>query len=224
MPDIFGSVTNEMPTFGSLLMCTIFSVALGLAVAAVYMYKNKHSRTLAVTLVLLPAMVQVIIMLVNGNIGTGVAVAGAFSLIRFRSAQGNAREISCLFFAMALGFITGLGYLAYAFVFLMLIGCVFVVMSHFRFGQEKTDTCVLNITIPENADYNGLFDEIFEKYTESAELEKVKSTNMGSLFELTYSIKLKSESVPKAFLDELRCKNSNLNVLVSREQRDENEL
>ena len=224
MPDIFGSVTSEIPTFGSLLLCTVFSVALGLAVAAVYMYKNKHSRTLAVTLVLLPAMVQVIIMLVNGNIGTGVAVAGAFGLIRFRSAQGNAREISCLFFAMALGFITGLGYLAYAFVFLMLIGCAFVLMSHFRFGQEKTDTRVLNITIPENLDYDGLFDEIFEKYTESAELEKVKSTNMGSLFELTYSIKLKSESVPKAFLDEIRCRNGNLNVLVSRERRDENEL
>jgi len=224
VPDIFGSVTSEIPTFGSLLLCTVFSVALGLAVAAVYMYKNKHSRTLAVTLVLLPAMVQVIIMLVNGNIGTGVAVAGAFGLIRFRSAQGNAREISCLFFAMALGFITGLGYLAYAFVFLMLIGCAFVLMSHFRFGQEKTDTRVLNITIPENLDYDGLFDEIFEKYTESAELEKVKSTNMGSLFELTYSIKLKSESVPKAFLDEIRCRNGNLNVLVSRERRDENEL
>jgi hypothetical protein len=188
------------------------------------MYKNKHSKTLVVTLVLLPAMVQIIIMLVNGNIGTGVAVAGAFSLIRFRSVPGNARDISCLFFAMALGFVTGLGYLFYACIFLLLIGSVFLLTTRFRFGQGETDARTLRIIIPENLDYDGLFDDIFEKYTKNAELEKVKTSNMGTMFELTYSIRLKSESMPKSFLDDLRCRNGNLNILLSRERRNEDEL
>ena len=224
MPDIFSSMTNEMPTFGGLLICTACSIIFGFAVAAIYMYKNKHSKTLAVTLVLLPAMVQIIIMLVNGNIGTGVAVAGAFSLIRFRSVPGNARDISCLFFAMALGFVTGLGYLLYACIFLLLIGGVFLLMTRFKFGQGETDGRTLRIIIPENLDCDGLFDDIFEKYTKNAELEKVKTTNMGSMYELTYSVRLKSESMPKSFLDELRCRNGNLNILLSREQRNEDEL
>ena len=219
-----GSVTSGTPTFGTLTICTLFSLVFGFAVAATYMFRNKYSKSMAMTLVLLPATVQIIIMLVNGNIGAGVAVAGAFSLVRFRSIPGNAREIGSLFFAMALGFVTGMGYVFYAVVFLLLIGGASLLLVCIRFGEGENATRVLRILIPENLDYDGLFSDLFEKYTQTAELDKVKTTNMGSLFELTYSIRLKSSFATKAFLDELRCRNGNLNILISREQRDGEEL
>jgi hypothetical protein len=221
---ITASVTNGTPAFGTLLLCTVCSLVLGFAVAMAYMFRNPYSKSLAVTLVLIPATVQIIIMLVNGNIGAGVAVAGAFSLVRFRSLPGNARDIGHLFFAMALGFVTGMGYLFYAFVFLVLIGGVSLLLAQLHFGQGASDGRVLRITIPEDMDYDGLFDEVFTKHTRSAELEKVKTTNMGSLYELTYLVRLKSAAMPKAFIDELRCRNGNLNILLSREQRGGEEL
>ena len=221
---ITGSVTNGAPTFGILLICTACSLVFGFAIAMAYMFRNKYSKSLAVTLVVIPAIVQIIIMLVNGNIGAGVAVAGAFSLVRFRSLPGNARDIGCLFFAMALGFVTGMGFLFYAFIFLLLVGGAIALLSFARFGQGESDSRVLRITIPEDIDCDGLFDEIFEKHTQSAELEKVKTTNMGSLYELTYLVRMKPAAMPKAFIDDLRCRNGNLNILLSREQRDGEEL
>jgi len=176
------------------------------------------------TLVLIPSIIQIIIMLVNGNIGAGIAVLGAFSLVRFRSIPGNARDICYLFFTLALGFTIGMGYLLYAFIFLLMIGGVSILLTQVRFGHGEMDNRVLRITIPENLDYDGLFDEVFAKYTRSAELERVRTTNMGSLYELTYIIRLKSASLPKEFVDDLRCRNGNLNILISREQRDGDEL
>ena len=221
---ITGSITNGEPALGTLLLCTICSIALGFAVSGAYMYKNKYSRTMAISLVLVPATVQIIIMLVGSNIGAGIALVGAFSLVRFRSIPGNARDITCLFIAMALGFVTGMGFLFYAVVFLLLIGCVSLLMTHFRFGQGETDTRSLKITIPENLDYDSLFDDVFVKYTKETKLEKVKTTNMGSLYELTYTVRLKSESEVKAFIDEIRCRNGNLNILLSRETGEREEL
>jgi hypothetical protein len=210
---IAGSVINEIHTLQNMVLCTVFSLFFGLAIAGIYMFKNKYSRSLAITLVLLPSIVQVVIMLINGNIGVGVAVAGAFSLVRFRSIPGTAREIGALFFAMAIGFVTGLGYVFYAFVFMVLIGGAWLLLTRFSFGEDK-NLHMLKIKIPENIDYNGLFDDIFAKYTRSIRLEKVKTTDMGSLFELTYAVHLKSP--PKALIDELRCRNGNLNIMISR--------
>ena len=218
---ITGSLTAGMPTLQGLIVCTLFSLIYGFAVAGIYMFKNKYSRSMAFTLVLLPAIVQIIIMLVNGNIGVGIAVAGAFSLIRFRSIPGTAREIGALFFAMALGFVTGLGFVFYAFVFLLLAGGVWLLLTKFSFGDNGS-VRVLRIKIPENLDYEGLFDDIFAKYTLSARLEKVTTTEMGSLFELTYTVQL-STSKSKAFIDELRCRNGNLNITLGR-SRDGEEL
>jgi len=215
---ITSSVTKEVSAPQSMILCTVFSLIFGLAIAGIYMFKNKYSRSLATTLVLLPAIVQIIIMLVNGNIGVGVAVAGAFSLVRFRSIPGTAREIGALFFAMAIGFVTGLGFVFYAFLFLVLVGGASLLLTNFSFGENKS-VCFLEITIPENIDYEELFDDIFAKYTKSIKLEKVKTTNMGSLFELTYAVQLKSSS--KAFLDELRCRNGNLNIMLSRNRSGE---
>ena len=225
MPNaISNSVINGTLTLGNLLLCTGCSLVLGLCVALVYMFKNQYSKGLALTLVLLPATVQMVIMLTSGNIGAGVATAGAFNLVRFRSLPGKARDISSLFFAMALGLATGMGYLFYAFLFVLLIGCASLILTSVRFGQKAADNRVLRITIPENLDYDDLFDEILDRYTQSAELTQVRTTNMGSMYELTYTVRLKSDSMPKVFIDELRCRNGNLNIILSREQRDGEEL
>jgi hypothetical protein len=210
---ITASVYNGTLTLQGMVLCTVFSLIFGFVVAGIYMFKNKYSRSLATTLVLLPAIVQVVIMLVNGNIGAGIAVAGAFSLVRFRSIPGTAREIAALFFAMALGFVTGLGYLFYAFVFLLLIGGASLLLAQLSFGEDGSIR-ILKIKVPENLDYEGLFDDIFAKYTKSVRLEKVTTTDMGSLFELTYAVRIKSSS--KEFIDELRCRNGNLNITLSR--------
>jgi len=215
---IIASVFNGSLTLQGMVLCTVFSLIFGFAIAGTYMFKNSYSRSLATTLVLLPAIVQVIIMLVNRNIGAGIAVAGAFSLVRFRSIPGTAREIGSLFFAMSTGFVTGLGYIFYAFVFLLFIGGTSLLLTQLSFGDDGSIR-FLKIKIPENLDYEGLFDDIFAKYTSSVRLEKVITTDMGSLFELTYTVRLKSSS--KAFIDELRCRNGNLNITLSRNRTGE---
>jgi hypothetical protein len=217
---ITASVTNGVLTLQGMILCTVFSLIFGFVIAGIYMFKNNYSRSLAMTLVLLPAIVQVIIMLVNGNIGAGVAVAGAFSLVRFRSIPGTAREIGALFFAMAIGFVTGLGFIFYAFVFLLLIGGVSLLLACLSFDEDGI-LRFLKIKVPENLDYEGLFDDIFDKYATRITLEKVTTTDMGSLFELTYTIHLKSSYKPKAFIDELRCRNGNLNITLSRNRNGE---
>jgi len=217
-----GSLITDIPTLQGMIICTLFSLIFGLATAGIYMFRNKFSRSMAVTLVLLPAIVQIIIMLVNGNIGVGIAVAGAFSLIRFRSIPGTAREIGALFFAMAIGFVTGLGYVFFAFIFLFIVGGAWMLLTRFSFG-DNGNIRYLKIKIPENLDYEGLFDDIFIKYTTIFELKKVSTINMGSLFELVYVISLKPSFTPKSFIDELRCRNGNLNIMLSR-SRDGEEL
>jgi len=221
---ITGSVINETLAIGNLVICTLCSLALGCVIAGVYMFRNQYSKSLAITLVFIPATVQIIIMLTSGNIGAGVGAAGAFNLMRFRSIPGKARDIGCLFFAMAIGLVMGMGFLFYAFVFVLLIGGFSMLLTLMKFGHVETEDRVLRITIPENLDYDGLFDDVFAKYAQSVELDKVRTSNMGSLYELTYSVRLKSPSVPKEFLDELRCRNGNLNILISRERRGEEEL
>lgn len=209
---------------GGLILTTIISLFLGLLVAYVYRFRQNYSQSLAVTLVLLPALVQIIIMLASGNIGVGVAVAGAFSLIRFRSLPGNARDIGHLFLAMALGFVTGLGHIAHAFVFLALIGTASLLLTLLRFGEKQADTRILKIKIPENLDYDDLFDSVFEEYTDFVQLQTVKTTQMGSLYELSYTVRLKSSAMPKAFLDDLRVRNGNLSILLSRDLSTQDEL
>jgi len=221
---ISGSIIKDTPTLGSLVICTVCSLGLGCVIAGVYVFRNQYSKSLALTLVFIPATVQIIIMITSGNIAAGVGTAGAFNLMRFRSIPGKAKDIGCLFFAMAIGLVMGMGYLFYAFVFVLLIGGFSMLLTLLRLGHVDTEKRVLRITIPENLDYDGLFDDIFAKYTLGVELDKVRTSNMGSLYELTYSVQLKSPSVPKEFMDELRCRNGNLGILISREQRDGEEL
>jgi uncharacterized membrane protein YhiD involved in acid resistance len=202
----------------SLLLCTLASLVLGLGAALIYMYRNTYTKSFVVTLALLPAMIQIVIMMVNGNLGTGVAVMGAFSLVRFRSVPGSAKEIGSIFFAMALGLATGTGYVGIAFLFLLIIGSMSLLLNTLSFGEQKKTAGEkeLKITIPENLDYTGIFDDLFRKYTHGAELVQAKTTNMGSLFELKYHITLKAANMEKPFIDELRCRNGNLSISCGR--------
>ncbi len=212
----FSSIITTSITMSTFLICTAVSIVLGILTALVYMFRNRCSQSFAITLAVLPAIVQVVIMLVNGNIGAGVAVAGAFSLVRFRSAPGTAKEIGAIFLAMAIGLATGMGYVTLAVLFFVIIGAFMLLLNLVKFGDGDRAERSLKITIPENLDYDGIFDDLFTQYTERATLEKVKTSNMGTLYELQYSIVLKSKEIPKAFIDELRTRNGNLNITCSK--------
>lgn len=208
------------------LLCLGVSLALGLVMALCYMYKTRYTKSFVVTLALLPAVVCVVIMMVNGNIGAGVAVAGAFSLVRFRSVPGSAKEICALFLAMGTGLITGMGYLAYAALFTVIMGIFFVIYGCLDFGTRKAQALykTLTVTIPEDLDYTEIFDSVFAEYTASHELVRVKTTNMGSLFKLTYNVVLRDAKAEKEFIDKLRCRNGNLEISVSRQENAQSEL
>jgi len=197
-------------------MCTFASLILGAICALIYMFKNPYTKGFVVTLTLLPAIIQLVIMMVNGNVGTGVAVMGAFSLVRFRSVAGSAREICSIFLAMAIGLATGMGYIGIAAIFLVIIGAANLLLTATPFGEQKKAEKMLKVTIPEDFNYTDLFDDLFKKYTAKSELIKDKTTNMGSLFELQYEIVLKNKEQEKQFLDEVRCRNGNLNIVCGR--------
>lgn len=223
---IFDTQSTTVISVWKFLLCVGVALVIGVILAAVYSYKNRYTKSFLVTLAILPAIVCVVIMMVNGNVGAGVAVAGAFSLVRFRSVPGTAKEIGAIFLAMAAGLIAGMGYLGYAVLFtVVLCGCM-LLYNKLSFGSRKnvSETKVLHITIPEDLDYTGVFDEVLEKYTSSHELVQVKTTNMGSLFRLTYELVLSSADVEKELIDKLRCRNGNLEISVSRKETTVNEL
>jgi hypothetical protein len=210
------SIIQTEMTIGGVFCCTAVSLLLGLGVAAVSCYKNHCSKNFLVTLALLPAIVQTVIMMVNGNLGAGVATMGAFSLVRFRSIPGSAREICSIFFAMAIGLATGMGYLGYAVIFFLLIAAAYLLLIATPFGAGRDNDRLLKITIPESLDYNGIFDDLLARYTRDAQLQKVRTVNMGSLYELHYRVRLKDEGQLKEFMDALRCRNGNLNITCGR--------
>ncbi len=216
---LFDTGAQSVITVGDFLLCIAVSLLIGLFLAVVHGYKSRHSRSFLMTLALLPAVVCVVIMMVNGNVGAGVAVAGAFSLVRFRSAPGTAREISAIFLSMGAGLIAGMGYLAYAALFAVILGAVSFLCNWFCQMQERRDVSkVLHVTIPENLDYGEVFDEILKQFTRSYELVNVKTSNMGSLFKLTYQVELKKDVSEKEFIDKLRCRNGNLEIMLSRRE------
>lgn len=219
------SMTNVIST-SDFLLCVGCSLLIGLILAFGYSFRSYYTKSFILTLALLPAVVCVVIMMVNGNVGTGVAVAGAFSLVRFRSVPGSAKEITMLFLAMGAGLITGMGYLGYAILFTVIMCLLIVLYNHMDFGAKKSAATykTLHITIPEDLDYSGVFDEILKKYTTSYELVRVKTTNMGSLFRLTYNLVLKDVSMEKNMIDQLRCRNGNLEINISKQETTLTEL
>ena len=212
---MLNSIFTESQTIVSLLICFGVSIALGVLTALVFLHKSKHSAGFALTLALLPMAVAMVIMLVNGNLGAGVAVAGTFALVRFRSVPGTAREIAAIFTSMAIGLALGMGYIGIAVIFFVLISIFTLVLTAIDFGAPSKHEKSLKITIPESVDYTGLFDEVFEKFGVKANLRKIRTTNMGTLFELTYDAVFPSGSIPKEFIDEIRTRNGNLNIVIS---------
>lgn len=221
---IFGGLfdtemTSVIPV-SDFLICVGCSLVIGLILAFAYMVRTRYTKSFVATLAMLPAVVCVVIMMVNGNVGTGVAVAGAFSLVRFRSVPGTAKEIGALFLAMGACLIAGMGYLAFAFLFAIILGGITTLYNCLDFGAGERNSRykTLHITIPEDLDYTGVFDDLFSKYTSSRELVTVKTTNMGSLFKLTYNISLYDPKLEKELIDALRCRNGNLEISISNQE------
>ena len=202
------------------------ALLLGLVIAFTYMYNTRYTKSYVVTLAMLPAIICVIIMMVNGSIGTGIAVAGTFSLVRFRSVPGTAKEICALFLAMASGLITGTGYLGIAAVFTAVMCMAFVILNRLDLGAKRNSGRykTFRVMVPEDLDYTGVFEDVFREYTSSCELVQVRTTNMGSMFRLTYDIVLKDPAKEKELIDKIRCRNGNLEINVSRQETAATEL
>ncbi len=208
------------------LLCVGVALLIGLFLALIYTYKSRYTMSFVTTLALLPAVVCVVIMMVNGNVGAGVAVAGAFSLVRFRSVPGTAKEIGTIFLAMGAGLICGMGYLGYGVLFSLVLGACMLAYNIIGLGATKKGCLekTLRITIPEDLNYTEVFTDLMEKYTSHYELVQVKTTNLGSLFKLVYNLRLKDASQEKEFIDALRCRNGNLEIQMSRQENNMYEL
>ena len=217
---IFDTEYTAVISVSDFMLCLGFSLVLGILMSIAYMYRTRYTKSFVITLALLPAVVCIVIMMVNGNVGTGVAVAGAFSLVRFRSVPGTAKEICTLFLAMGAGLIAGMGYLGYATLFTVIMSLMFVLYNFLDLGSKRNAEAykTLTITIPEDLDYTGVFDDILSKYTVRYNLNFVKTTNMGSMFRLTYHITLRDPKKEKEMIDEIRCRNGNLEISVSKQE------
>ena len=220
--DLFKTIFAGAFTVGQFLTVVLVSTILGLLVSFFYRYKNTYSKSLLLALTLIPSIEAVVIMMVNGSLGAGIAVAGSFSLIRFRSVKGNARDLTCIFLSMVIGIICGSGYVAIAVLFTLIILLVAFVLISIPL-PKKEYTKSLKITIPESLSVE-IFDEILKKYTKSHELVNVKTINLGSLFRLDYEIALKNNNEIKLMIDELRTLNSNLEISCGRITNERDEL
>lgn len=227
---IFQSVldsSSETLDVSGFIICIGVSILIGIFLAFMYAFRTKYTKSFVITLAMLPAVVCTVIMMVNGNIGAGVAVAGTFSLVRFRSVPGSARDIGSIFMAMASGLIAGMGYLGFAILFTLIMGIALMVFTNVPFEMGKKRNAIdktLKITIPEDLDYYSVFDDTFEQYTTEHSLVSSKTTNMGSMFKLIYNVSLKDPSKEKEFVDALRCQNGNLEIAISRQEVNTNEL
>lgn len=223
---LFDTDMTVVISVSNFMLCVGAALVLGVILALSFMHRSRYTKSFVVTLALLPAVVCVVILMVNGNVGAGVAVAGTFSLVRFRSVPGTAKEIVMLFLAMASGLICGMGYLGFAFLFTVIMCLMNALYNRIDLGTAKNAAMykTLNITIPEDLDYSTVFEEILDQYASSYELIRVKTTNMGSMFRLTYNLVLKNSAKEKEMIDQLRCRNGNLEITVSRQETTAAEL
>lgn len=213
---MFSSIlTNGDLTISSVLLCSGVSLILGLFIALVHKWTSTYSKNFLITLAVLPVLVETIIFMTSGNLGTSFAIAGAFSLIRFRTLPGTSKEIMSVFYAMTIGLAVGMGQVLFATIITILVGLMIIILSKSKFGENSNVGKILKVTMPEDMDYETVFDEIFNKYLNNYKLESVKTVNMGSLFELTYMVNSKNGISEKEFIDEIRIKNGNLKVSLS---------
>lgn len=213
-------------TLGDFTLTIVAALVLGAILALTYKYKSNPTKSFVVTLAILPAVVSVVILMVSGSLGAGVAVAGTFSLVRFRSAPGTAKEIGAIFMSMAVGLACGMGFMGAAVVFTVIMCIVVLIYEAVGFGNTNHSELnkTLNITVPEDLDYGEIFDEIWERYTKKVEMLKVKTTNLGSLNKITYNITLKEKGIEKSLIDDLRTRNGNLEISMSNQATEVMEL
>lgn len=222
---LFYDVFTDTAVDPAMMMLAIgVSLLLGLVVAKVYQFKTVYSKSFVMSLALLPTLIAIVIFLVNGSLGAGVAVMGAFSLIRFRSAPGGAKELVSIFLVMTIGIAIGMGYLVFATIFTLIMSLVMLLLEVVNFGQMKHSMRQLTVVIPESLDYESIFDDIFNKATNHVELANVKTSDMGSLFKIKYIIQLNGRMTEKELIDALRTRNGNLEIAISRYITKENEL
>jgi uncharacterized membrane protein YhiD involved in acid resistance len=223
---IFDKEGASVISIGDFLLCLGAALVIGLILAFAYMWRNRYSSSFVLSLATIPAVVCIVIMMVNGNIGAGVAVAGAFSLVRFRSVPGSAREIGSLFLAMGTGLMVGMGYIGYALLFALIISGINILYTALGLGKSKKTKAdrTLRVTIPEDLNYTEVFDDILNEYAANTELIQVKTTNMGSMFRLTYNLTLKDVTKEKELINKLRCHNGNLEIIISRQEAPAPEL
>lgn len=214
----------ETFNLASVAMAMGTGLLLGIIIALVYKACNIPTGKFAVILAVLPMLVTAVIMIVNGSLGASVAVLGAFGLVRFRSAAGGSAEIGYIFFAMAAGLAAGMGYLTLAILVTCLVALTLIILEKIGFAEPIVADRTLKITIPESLNYTGLFDDLFKLYTKYTHLECVRTTGMGTLYELSYRLRLKDPKKEKAFIDDLRCRNGNLDVLLGQAQTVANQL
>jgi hypothetical protein len=221
---IFSSAVAETMTIGNTVAVLGASLVLGFIISLVYMGTHKkegYTSAFPFTLIMLPTIIAIIILLVGNNVARAFSLAGAFSLIRFRSEAGNPKDIAYVFFTLAVGLACGMGYIAYAALFVVVLCAVMILLTSFNFAQPKANAMLLKITVPENLNYQGLFDDILSQYTTTYSLIKVKTIEFGSLFEVAYQTKLKDNVDQKKFIDELRCRNGNLKIMLTLKEFEE---
>ena len=218
------STTTATISLENCFICIGVAIVLGVVISVIHKLTTKTTPNFLLTVAILPVLVQVVILLVNGNLGTSLAVAGAFSLIRFRSMPGNSKEIITVFWAMCIGLALGMGYVVFAIIVTVIVAVLILAINALLNKIQNKANKRLKIVIPENLDYSEVFNDIFEKYLDKWETVKVKTTNMGSTFELNYDVTLKQNINEKAFLDEVRVRNGNMLVMLERELISEVEL
>ena len=202
---------------GAAIECIVVAIVLGFVISLIYIFsdrKKKYSSHFAFSLAILPVIVCVVIMVVGSDIARAISLGGVFALVRFRSVPGDSKDITNVFFAMVVGLACGMGYVPLAAIVTVIIGVVYFVLNFTQYGVRRYETKQLRITVPENLNFNGAFDDLFGEYATNVELEQIKTTNLGTLYELTYNIDMKKNVDEKAFIDSLRCRNGNLNIIL----------
>lgn len=215
---IFSQITNETLTLSTAVLTVLSAAVLGMIISLTYMYIHKKTGYLSgfvLTLVIVPTTVALIIMLIGSNVARAFSLAGALSLIRYRSEQGNPKDIAYIFFSLAIGLACGIGFVGYAFLFTVIICLIMIILDKCHFGEQKNNAMKLAIYVPENLNYKGAFDDILKEYTTDFTLQKVKTTEFGSMFILVYQIHVSEETDTKEFLDKIRTRNGNLNIILS---------
>lgn len=213
---IFGGESAGGLSLGTFTLCTVCSLILGAVVAAVYSFRASYGKGFLLSLIILPAIVQAAVMLASGSVGTAIIALGAFGLLRLRASAGSVKETCFAFWAMAMGLATGTGYLTIAALFAILISIVLILCTVMGVGEPRRADRYLRITVPEGLDYNGAFEDLFRRYAVRRELRQIKTSNMGSLFRLDYTVTLKNPDEERAFLDELRRRNGNLEIICAK--------